>query len=139
MCLTTPATKTGFANVFVASPPKKGGEFQHFLLVGCGFPSKREIATPEGWRTGLCSGFAMTLIFLIFVVKSSSSCALPLQPQKLASPMFLWHPLLKKKGEFQHFLLLGCGFPSKREIATPRGLSHRAMLGVRNDTYFIFF
>jgi hypothetical protein len=24
---TTPAAKTGFANVFAASPPKKGGEF----------------------------------------------------------------------------------------------------------------
>jgi hypothetical protein len=46
--LTTPATKTGFANVFVASPPKKGGEFLHYLLVGCVFPSIREFATPRG-------------------------------------------------------------------------------------------
>jgi hypothetical protein len=27
-------------------------------------------------------------------------------------------------------------FPSIREIATPRGLSRRAMLGVRNDPHF---
>jgi len=27
-------------------------------------------------------------------------------------------------------------FSSFREIATPRGLSHRAMLGVRNDPHF---
>jgi hypothetical protein len=29
--LTTPATKTGFANVFAASPPKKVGEFPYYL------------------------------------------------------------------------------------------------------------
>jgi hypothetical protein len=28
-------------------------------------------------------------------------------------------------------------FPSFREIATPRGLAHRARLGVRNDTHFV--
>ena len=30
-------------------------------------------------------------------------------------------------------------FPSKREIATPRGLMHRARLGVRNDTPIFAF
>ena len=28
-------------------------------------------------------------------------------------------------------------FPSFREIAAPRGLAHRARLGVRNDTHFV--
>ena len=65
--LTTPATKTGFANVFVASPPKKGGEFLHYLLVSCVFPSIREVATPRGLRTGLGSGFAMTLIYISYI------------------------------------------------------------------------
>ena len=30
-------------------------------------------------------------------------------------------------------------FPSKREIATPRGLGHRARLGVRNDPPILYF
>jgi hypothetical protein len=37
---------------------------------------------------------------MIFVVKSNCPCALPPQPQKLASPLFLWRTLLKKEGSY---------------------------------------
>ena len=44
--LTTPAAKTGFAHVLVASPLKKGGKWWYYVLVGCVLPSKREVAIP---------------------------------------------------------------------------------------------
>ena len=49
----------------------------------------------------------------------------------------LYHPSCKKGGEFRCYRLAGCAFPSKREVATPRGLAHRSRLGVRNDPHFV--
>jgi hypothetical protein len=39
---------------------KKGGEFRCYRVVF--FPQSARLPHPEGWRTGLGSGFAMTVI-----------------------------------------------------------------------------
>jgi hypothetical protein len=100
MCLTTPATKTGFANVFVASPPKKGGEFLHYLLAGCVFPSFCKVATPRGLvhRARLGVRNDCQFLYMIFVVKSSSPCVFTTPAAKTGFADFLRHPLLKKAG-----------------------------------------
>ena len=70
-------------------------------------PSNREIATPRGLvhRARLGARNDPPILYMIFVVKSNCPCALPPQPQKLASPLFWWRTLLKKRGELPHYLL----------------------------------
>ena len=61
--LTTPAAKTGFANVFAASPPKKGGELLNICSCAEFFPQSARLPHPDGWRAGLGSGLPMTSWF----------------------------------------------------------------------------